>query len=64
MGAVMAGPRNDLQRLPMGFDSPRLHTFPPGRQRSWPGNRLPGQPHKRRPRPGQEYAMCYAVALG
>lgn len=23
----MAGPGNDLQRLPLGFDSPRLHLF-------------------------------------
>jgi len=27
VGAVKAGPGNDLQRLPLGFDSPRLHTL-------------------------------------
>ena len=27
VGAVKAGPGNDLERLPLGFDSPRLHTL-------------------------------------
>lgn len=52
-------PRNDLQRLPKGFDSPRLHTYPLKGPNPWPENPFGTTNGGQRPR--QEHPMWQAV---
>lgn len=56
-------PGNDLQRLPLGFDSPRLHHILRWKVADHlPGNR-PSNSHNKGQRPRQEHPMWQAEAI-